>query len=228
MADMKPLPVTPGSADVDLEELKWMLIWDKHHKSIIGGLVALVILAIAAGIYAYAVHQRATAAAAAFADAADTKGWQEVVSDYPGSIPAGNALFLIAQAQRSDGKLDESTATYRVILEKYPKHPLVAEAALGIASNLADAGKVDEADQAYQQAAATYGSTFVAPLALFAEAHLLLAQGKQAEALPVLENITAQYPDSFLSNASTALAEQMRSLAPEGASLATQAPPAAP
>lgn len=224
MASKDSQPVIPGSADVDLEELKWMLIWEKHHKSIIGGAVALVVLGIVVAVVSLMRVQRAEAAAAAFASADDISEWDAVVQEFRGSVPAGNALLLIAEAQREEGKLDESTATYRRILDEYPRHPLAPEAVFGLASNLADAGEVGEAVQAYQQVASAQTSSFVAPLALYSEAHLLLAEGRQAEALPVLENLAAQYPESILASSANILAEQLRSLAPDATPLAKPTP----
>jgi len=201
-----------GTADLDTDDLKWLLLWERYRKSAVVSIVVLAVVAIVGGIYIYSRSVAATEAATALSKATDVAAWNRIVEQYPQSIPAGDALFLLARAQRDEGNLKESSATYQKILDAYPKHPLVAEASLGLASNLAKEGKVDEAVQAYQQTSAVYGASFVAPIALFSQAHLLLAQGKQNEALPILEVILSQYPDSLVSFAAESLVEQVRPL----------------
>lgn len=191
----EPRPAeTSGMGDPELET---MLFWEKNKKAIIAGVIAAVILAFGVGAYFIIGHLRATESAAALARAESIADWQQVIQDFPGSNPAGEALLLVARSQREGGDLAASSASYRKMLDDYPKHPLVGLAAIGLAGNLAAEGKDGDAIAAYEQAAVRFPNSFTAPVALLNKAQLTIAEGDRKQGLEALRTLQNQYPDSI-------------------------------
>jgi predicted negative regulator of RcsB-dependent stress response len=125
-------------------------------------------------------HNTRLAAQAAFAQANSPEAWKDVAGRFPGTLSAANALFLLAEAQREQGSLEESTATYRTLINQFPTHPLLGGARLGIAENLAKGGKPDEAISALRDVQT--GGGYAAAFAGVMEARQLIQLGKLAEA----------------------------------------------
>mgnify|MGYP000645584451 CR=1 FL=1 len=65
----------------------------------------LVIAAIGTGVWFVYSSARAAAAQKLLADATDIAGFEAVVNQYPGSMPAADALMRLAAAQREAGDL---------------------------------------------------------------------------------------------------------------------------
>jgi len=187
------------------------LFWHKHRSAILlGGAVILPIAAVLA-IWLFSQHSARRAAEALFAEAQDAAAWSEVIAKYPNSAQAANAHFLLADALRTEGKLEESSQLYQKFLAAFPTHPLVGGARLGLAENLAVAGKTDEALAALREVQAKDSVSYAAPFAALLEGHTLIRVGKFDEARKVLANLVATYPQSPAGRAAGA---QLDAIAP--------------
>lgn len=174
------------------------VFWEKYRNSIIGVVVALVVAGAAVAGWSLYSSTAKSAAEALFAEARGPEGWNAVIEKYPDSMPAADAYFLLAQFQRDQGRIEESTATFQKILAIFPKHPLAGGASLGIAENLLVSGKGEEAMNAFRDVQVRYSNTYAAPVALMLEGRMFISQGKLEDARRVLNTFLSAYPDSFL------------------------------
>lgn len=191
---MPPSPTpTTTPAETGFDPL---VFWIQHRNKILllSGLFAIALAAFALSEY---VRQRTNASAQElFAAAKTPEGFRKVITEYSGTVAAGNAHLMLAEKLRQEDKLDESTTTLRTFLEKYPTHPLLSGAWTSIAANLEAQGKTEEALGTYQKVSTSYANTFSAPAALMAQARLLEAKGKTEEARRIYEQIMTQYQEN--------------------------------
>jgi tetratricopeptide (TPR) repeat protein len=190
------------------------LFWAKHQKSIIGGAAVLIIAGIVALIWIITAHNSRLAAEAQFSGATDVAGWRAVIQSYPHSMPAADSYFLLAQALREEGKIDESNATYQDFLKNFPSHPMVPAANLGLAQNQDLQGKTEQALAALRELQAGNASGYVAPFAALLEGQILMREGKLAEASRVFSTAANLFPKSPAAHAAGAEANQLKVVIP--------------
>lgn len=172
------------------------LLWMNHRGTLLGGAAALVVvLAVVLGVLARN-HANRIASETLLCGATDAAGWNEVISRYPRSAAACDAMLLLAASLRDAGKIEESDALYSRFTETFPLSPLAVSGMLGRASNARVTGQPDQALSAYQQATTAYPQSYGAPFALFSAARLLSQQGKTEEVKRVLQTLGATYPAS--------------------------------
>lgn len=172
------------------------LFWQKNRSAILLGGAMILVVAAAVALWLFSQHRARRAAEALFAEAQDPAAWREVIAKYPKSISAANAHFLLADALRSQGKFDESSALYREFLATFPTNPLAGGAQLGLAENLAAAGKKNEALAALREVQAKDSSSYAAPFAALLEGRTFVRMGELDEARKVLANLVSTYPQS--------------------------------
>ena len=179
---------TPGFDPVEF----WYL-----HKTKILGLLALFLVALSAyALQQFLERQERIASTRDFAAAKTIADFQKVIADHEGTIAAANAHLRLAELQRNEGKLDDSTATLKRFVELHPQHPMVSGAWLSIGANQEAQGKADDAVATYQKVATTYPLSYAAPLALIAQARLQKAKGQNDLAKRTYEQIITQFPNS--------------------------------
>ncbi len=193
---------TPPEADQEIAPPSPLeLLWINHRGSLIGSIVGLTVLVlIVLGVLAV---NRSTQVASEtlLSGATGEVGWNAVISKYPGTPAAADAMLLLAATLRDAGKMEESDALYSRFAESFSSSPLAVSAPLGRAYNARVAGKSGDALNSYQQAAAAYSQSYGAPFALFSQARLLAQDGKMEEANRVLQTLGAQYPNSVSAQA---------------------------
>ena len=172
------------------------LFWEKNRLMILVGVGVALVLAAALAIWFIRAHSQRQAAAALFAQAKDPAEWREVIARYPGSAPAADAYFLLADSLRREGKLEDSSAQYEKFLATFPKNSLGGGARLGLAENLAVAGKIDEALAALRAVREKDAGSYAAPFAALLEGRILMRSGKFDEARKVFSNLVSSYPRS--------------------------------
>jgi TolA-binding protein len=128
----------------------------------------------------------------ALATAKTADDYRKVADTYPSTAAAGDALLLLADAQRKEGKFDDANATLKRFIDKHPKHSLLPGAYLALGANLEAQGKNDDALTNYKKVATTYPNSYAAPSAYLGQGRALEAQGKTDEARHVYENVMAQ------------------------------------
>ena len=195
-------PFTPPEADQELAPPSSLeLLWLNHRGALLGGIAGLVVLCLI--ILGTLAVNRSTRVASEnlLSGATNEAGWNEVISKYPGTPAAADAMLLLASSLRDAGKIDESDALYSRFAETFRSSPLAVSGLLGRASNARVAGKLGDALNAYQQAAAAYPQSYGAPFALFSQARILAQQGKMEDARRVIQSLGTQYPLSLSAQA---------------------------
>ena len=176
------------------------LFWEEYRQKILLAIVVFLFLLLATGGILLLRHSRRLASESLLAQSADITSWQKVISSYPCSGAAANAMLLIAATQRQAHDVPASNNTYAQFLEKFPHHPLAISAMIGRALNDDVAGHSDQALDELQQASVAYPQSYGAPFALWMRARLLTRMGKTEDSKKTMQMISTQYPDSFVNN----------------------------
>lgn len=208
-------PILNDDAVLEHDEIDAALFWHTHRKNILFGILA--VLAIGGGSLAWYVHSTLTAkaAVAALAEAKDIPQLEAVAKNYGGSMPAADAILLVAAANQKAGKFDESTAAFQNFLNSFPAHPLAGAALLGIGQNQDAAGNSKEALATYQQVVEKYPKSYAAPFAGYAQAEILLRDFRRDEAKVVLDSLVSQFPDSMIARLASAQLARLGSSNPK-------------
>jgi predicted negative regulator of RcsB-dependent stress response len=216
---------TPSTPEPGFDPLAF---WIEHKAKV----QLLVVMAMAglvgSAIYQYAAYRSRQSAANAFSAAKSPADWQRVVKEFAGSPVAANALLLLAESQRKEGKLDEALASLRQFTANHPSHPMVAGAWNSIAVVLELQGKSDEALNAYQKINATYPGSYAIPLALLGQARIHATKNQPDQARPLLEQVLSQFGQSRFSRQALDELQKLKPSVPEPAKdpapVATPAP----
>jgi TolA-binding protein len=197
-------PIPNDDAVVEHDEIDAALFWHTHKNNIL--LAVLAVLAIGGGSLAWYVTSTLTAknSIAALAVASEIPQLEAVIKNYGGTIPAADAMLLIAAANQKAGKLDQSTAAFHDFLKSFPAHPLAGGALLGIGQNQDATGNSTEAMSTYQQVVEKYPKSYAAPFAGYAQAEILLRDFRRDEAKVVLDSLVSQFPDSTIARLAAA------------------------
>lgn len=192
----KHTSVLRPAIDPALEMSDSDLFWQEHWKKFALGLAGLVAAILLVGAwFLYTGHVRSEAEEL-FSSTSGPDGWNAVIEQFPGSIPAGNARLLLAASLRDKGDADGATAELDKLLAQQPNHPMAATALLTLAELHRAQGDTGAALEAYRLVVSKFRQSFAAPLALLGEADLLHDQGKNGEAKAVLESIGISYPNT--------------------------------
>lgn len=98
-------------------------------------------------------------------------------------------------AQLRADKAAAAAVAFGRLVERYPDHPLAAEAAMMKAKASEQLERVDEAFEAYLLVATTYGDSQYAAVAMLAAARIDKARGRTVEAIPLLRRLIQEHPD---------------------------------
>ena len=221
-------PVIPSPLPIDDPMLKWELFWEKNKSAILGGISLLLVGAIALGAWFIFSSLRTAAAQKLLADATGIEGYEAVVSQYPGSMPAADALLRLAAAQRDAGDIHKSTAAFQKFLETFPGHPLAGGALLGVGQNQDATGNSDAAVVTYQQVVTQYPKSYAAPFAAYSEGEILLRRYLRDEAVRSFNMVVTQFPQSPAARMASSQLGRLGASQPPRASVAEPAVSAQP
>jgi len=202
-------PIPNDDAVLEHDEIDAALFWHTHKTNILLGILA--VLAIGGGSLAWYVNSTITAknSVAALAAANDIPQLEAVIKNYGGTVPASDAILLVASSNQKAGKLDESTAAFQNFLKSFPAHPLAGGALLGIGQNQDAAGNSKDAMATYQQVVEKYPKSYAAPFAGYAQAEILLRDFRRDEAKVVLDSLVSQFPDSTIARMAAAQSSRL-------------------
>ncbi len=118
-----------------------------------------------------------------------------VISRYPGTNAAANALLLKADLLWDQNKKSSAVEALKEFTTKDAKHPLVVFVLLGLGSKLDAMGESKEAQAVFERITNEFPTSEAAPLAQVRLGDLLWAQGKTDEAKKVYEDLAVKFPD---------------------------------
>ncbi len=176
------------------------LFWEEHRQKVLLALGVVLFLLLAIGGLLLLRRSHRLASEELLSKSTTIEDWQKVITSYPSSGAAADAMLLKAAAQRQAHDLPASNNTYAQFLEKFPHHPLAVSAMIGRALNDDLIGHSDQALNELQQASVAYPQSYGAPFALWMRARLLTRLGKMEDSKKTLQMISTQYPDSFVNN----------------------------
>lgn len=206
-----PSQPTPPAQEQLFESDSFVLevFWERYRLAILL-LVAAAVIAVVAGIFwMINRHNTQLEAEAVFAQAGSPEEWEQVLTKYPGSPQAANALLLLAEAQREAGNLDASTQSFQDFLVKFPKNSLAGEASLGLAGNLDLEGKSKEAITVLKEIQAEQSDSYVAAYAALLEGRLAIREGRLEDARKVFSALVTNYPQSPIARLAGAQVDEL-------------------
>lgn len=213
MSNKKPLQnpspeIHPDTIPVPGEAgLKAIELLDKHRNFVMIGTVGIALVICGALVMRELGRQKRSEAAQAFSAAAGERSIEKldaVVSTYPGSIPAGNALLSKAEIQLNQEKSEDAKATFQTFVDSYKDHPRLAQGLYALGNLHHVAGDLDQAASFYDQAAKADPNTDLGPLLEIRQGDIALAradalrkEGKAEEADAKVAEAKKRYEDSI-------------------------------
>jgi len=191
MSSQKPAPtidvtpVTPSALE------SWL---DKNLKLLVTFALLLILVIVAVGIIRYRTDAVAREAGAAFTSADSVDALDAVISKYPGTDAAANALLAKAELLWEQNQKDSSAAALQKFLADHAKHPLEVQTKLALATRLEAMGEKAEAKKLFEELVNNYADSEVTPLAALRLGDLLWAEGKADEAKAIYESLPSKYP----------------------------------
>lgn len=157
--------------------------------------IIAVVAIIAFGVIKHQNTLKAKEAAEAFTGAKTVEDCDLVISRYPGSNAAANALLLKADLLWDQNKKSSAVEALREFTTKDASNPLAVFALLGLGSKLDAMGETKEAQAIFERITNEFASSEAAPLAQVRLGDLLWAQGKADEAKKAYEELAVKFPD---------------------------------
>lgn len=157
--------------------------------------IIAVVAIIAFGVIKHQNTLKAQEAAEAFTGAKTVEDCDLVISRYPGSNAAANALLLKADLLWDQNKKSSAVEALREFTAKDASNPLAVFALLGLGSKLDAMGETKEAQAIFERITNEFASSEAAPLAQVRLGDLLWAQGKTDEAKKAYEELAVKFPD---------------------------------
>ena len=214
MANKTEQPAAPV-ATLDHETSSFERFLEENLKTLLIAGGVIFIGAIGYLIFNYLSESSAAEEANAFTSAESVEDYRKVISDFPGSLAAGNAQLMIGKTLgEDDEKQQEAIAELRTFVESYGDHPHRAQGMFQLVSLLLDDGKKSEAVGQIDKLIAEYPESHLVPYAKLCKGDFAYEEGNKEEAQKV-------YSDVLIKHSGTAAAK----LAEERADRAKIDPP---
>jgi tetratricopeptide (TPR) repeat protein len=153
---------------------------DRHRTKILAAIalsaVALCVILVA-GQLKKQKHLDASEAFTSAATKGDLAALDAILIEYPGSIPAGNALLSKAELQVDQGKSQDAKATLERFIAEFGSHPRYAQGLFALANLSHVAGDAATAKTFYEKTIAAQPDGELTPLARIRLGDLALESG---------------------------------------------------
>ncbi len=157
--------------------------------------IITVVALIAFGLIKHQNTLKANEAAEAFTGAKTVEDCELVISRYPGTNAAANALLLKADLLWDQNKKSSAVEALKEFTTKDASNPLAVFALLGLGSKLDAMGESKEAQAVFERITNEFSTSEAAPMAQVRLGDLLWAQGKADEAKKAYEELAVKFPD---------------------------------
>ncbi|WP_395751998.1 tol-pal system YbgF family protein [Prosthecobacter sp.] len=168
---------------------------EENFRKLVWGFILVVVALIAGAVIHSQNKAKANEASEAFTSAKTVDDCDLVISRYPGTNAAADALLLKADLLWDQNKKSSAVDALKDFTTKDASSPLVAYALLSLGSKLDAMGDGKEAQSVFERVVKEFTSSEAAPLAQVRLGDLLWAQGKADEAKKVYEDVAVKFPD---------------------------------
>ena len=173
------------------DQFDFEVFWASYGKRLTIAVVAVFAVGF---VVLYRQHQSSVQveqAAEALTRATDAASLERVVSSFPGSQAAAEALSRLGDLYYRNGRYAEAASTYQRIERGFPGHPLAESAKLCGAAILEAQGDWNGAKTQYSQLLNTAGNSYIVNAAKMGLARCLEMQGQKKEAAQYYEEVAA-------------------------------------
>ena len=218
-----------------------LMTWIEVNKNrlMIGGAIALVVIAVVSIVVQQQARKEVTASealsdirvpytAGAAADPETANALFKMAQAHKGTRAAARALLISGSILFSERKYDEAQKRYNLLLQEYPGNPWAADATFGIAVSLEAQGKSAEALAKYEDVRKRFASSTVINDTKLAIARLYEASNKAEDAFKLYEEVATAGANTTLGTEAKFRQEELLRLRPELAKLNAPIPPPAP
>lgn len=231
----QPTAPQPQSGADMISLMAWIEVNKK--RLMIGGAIALVLIAVASIVAQQQARKEITASEAlsdirvpytpgAVADPETASTLLKMAQAHKGTRAAARALLISGSILFSERNYDEAQKRYNLLLQDYPGNPWAADATFGIAVSLEAQGKSVEALAKYEDVRKRFASSTVINDTKLAIARLYEASNKQEDAFKLYEEVATAGANTTLGTEAKFRQEELLRLRPELAKLnAPIAPP---
>ncbi len=166
-------------------------IFQENKAGIILGLAAIVAVVCGVILFRGLNEEKRIAAGRAYADAATVEDLDELIGEFAGTLPAGNALLRKAELLEEQGDVDGAKTALLRFRDEFPDHPRIDQALTVLGRIAEDAGDLELAANFYRQVSRE------SDLAAYARIHLgdlAMQEGDFEKARDIYEPIQQEYP----------------------------------
>ena len=197
---------------------------DRNQVGIVVLAIALVVGAAGLVVYRGIKASNEETAGAALTKAGTARDYQAVVSEHENTSASGSAMLLLANAQWTEGKQDDSIATLRKLIESHPGHAVIPTAKSSLASKLMSQGKSGDAAKLFEEVASDPTARFIAPFALISLGDIAKADGNLEKAESSYTKVTTEFSGSTFAETASRRISILKSKPP----VEIEPPPAPP
>ena len=218
-----------------------LMAWIEVNKKrlMIGGAIALVVIAVVSIVVQQQARKEVTASealsdirvpytAGAAADPETANALFKMAQAHKGTRAAARALLISGSILFSERNYDEAQKRYNLLLQEYPGNPWAADGTFGIAVSLEAQGKSAEALAKYEDVRKRFASSTVINDTKLAIARLYEASNKAEDAFKLYEEVATAGANTTLGTEAKFRQEELLRLRPELAKLNAPIPPPAP
>lgn len=197
---------------------------DRNVKGLVAFSVVVAIGAAGFVVFRELEKSKQEEAGAAFVKAKDLAGYQAVVDEKKDTLASGSAMLLLANAQWTGGKQDDSIATLRKFISENPEHPAVSTAKANLGTKLVAQGKTGDAAKLLEEVISDPTAKYIAPLALITLGDIAKAGGDLEKAESTYNKVKSDFPSSEFIDEANRRVSGLKSKPP----VEIDAPPAPP
>jgi tetratricopeptide (TPR) repeat protein len=153
---------------------------DRHRTKILAAIAIGAVVFCGVLVGAQVKKQKHLEAAAAYTSAVskgEVAALDGVLVDFPGSIPAGNALLSKADLQIDQGKPEDARATLERFVSEFKNHPRYPQGLFAMANVYHTSGDTEKAKSFYEQVITAQSDGEMTPLARIRLGDLALEAG---------------------------------------------------
>ncbi|MGI8602994.1 MAG: YfgM family protein [Verrucomicrobiales bacterium] len=191
-------PDVPPEARIEWQQSGFEQFLERHFKKL---LIVLALIAAGTAVFlVYRQHQgeQRLREAQAFTSATTIEDYKKFIANYPGSVAAGSARFMVANLLAEAGSVNEAVEELDRFLLEHADHPLRDHAAFRVAVLTMEKGDAKAGLEKLEAFIRGYPESELAPLARLRQGDAFALSGQPEEARKVYEQLIAD--KSFAGN----------------------------